>query len=183
MKRIILSALALLCTLAVSTASAQQTTGNITGRIIDAQGGAVPGVAVTVKNPTTGLTRTEVSDTEGIYRINGLPVGTYELHAELTGFAAFDQKDVVVNVAQTTDLNINLRVAGLTESVSVSAESPLIRTTDSSVGGVVDTARIESLPLNGRQFANLAVTIPGVGLGFHSDPTKSTQVLAADRRR
>ena len=175
MKRIILGALALLCTLAVSTASAQQTTGNITGRIIDAQGGAVPGVAVTVKNPTTGLTRTESSDTEGIYRINGLPVGVYELHAELTGFAAFDQKDVVVNVSQTTDLNINLRVAGLTESVSVSAESPLIRTTDSSVGGVVDTGRIESLPLNGRQFANLAVTIPGVGLGFHSDPTKSTQ--------
>ena len=63
----------------------------------------------------------------------------------------------------------------MAESVSVTAESPLIQTTSSSVGGMVDVGRIESLPLNGRQFANAAVTIPGVMLGFHSDPTKSTQ--------
>ena len=57
----------------------------------------------------------------------------------------------------------------------MTAESPLIQTSSSSVGGVVDITRIESLPLNGRQFANLAATIPGVGLGFHRDPTKSSQ--------
>ncbi len=61
------------------------------------------------------------------------------------------------------------------ESITVNAETPLIETSSSSVGGVVDIGRIESLPLNGRQFANLAATIPGVGLGFHSDPTKSSQ--------
>jgi outer membrane receptor protein involved in Fe transport len=175
MKRIVLAALVLLCSFAVSTASAQQTTGNISGRITDAQGSAVPGVSVTAKTATTGFTRTEVSDGEGLYRLTGLPVGVYELTAELTGFAPFVRKDIVVNVASTTDLNIDLRVAGLTESVSVTAESPMVRTTDSSVGGVVDVKNIESLPLNGRQFANLALTIPGVGLGFHSDPTKSTQ--------
>ncbi len=81
----------------------------------------------------------------------------------------------MVNVSQTADVNIDLTVAGVSESVSVTAESPLIQTSSSSVGGVVDIGRIESLPLNGRQFANLAATIPGVGLGFHSDPTKSTQ--------
>src|SRR5205807_7463426 len=59
--------------------------------------------------------------------------------------------------------------------VNVTGSTPLIETTSSSVGGVVDVKRIESLPLNGRQFANLAATIPGVGIGFHSDPTKSTQ--------
>ena len=59
--------------------------------------------------------------------------------------------------------------------MTVSGETPLIETRSSSVGGVVDIGRIENLPLNGRQFANLAATIPGVGLGFHSDPTKSTQ--------
>ncbi len=78
-------------------------------------------------------------------------------------------------MAQTTDLNIDLKLAGMTEAVQVTGESPLVKTTDSSVGGVVDVGKIESLPLNGRQFANLAMTIPGVGLGFHSDPTKSTQ--------
>ena len=70
---------------------------------------------------------------------------------------------------------MTLKVASLSETVTVTGESPLIETSSSSVGGVVDIRRIESLPLNGRQFANLAATIPGVGLGFHSDPTKSTQ--------
>ena len=70
---------------------------------------------------------------------------------------------------------MTLKVASVSETVTVTGESPLIETSSSSVGGVVDIRRIESLPLNGRQFANLAATIPGVGLGFHSDPTKSTQ--------
>jgi outer membrane receptor protein involved in Fe transport len=175
MKRTILAALVLLGTFAVSTATAQQTTGNITGRITDAQGAAVPGVTVTAKSATTGFSRTDTSDAEGLYRLTGLPVGNYELRAEMTGFSPFDQKDVIVNIAQTTDINISLKLAGLTESVSVTGESPMIKTSDSSVGGVVDVARIENLPLNGRQFANLAATIPGVGLGYHSDPTKSTQ--------
>jgi outer membrane receptor protein involved in Fe transport len=175
MKRIILTAMVLLCTIAISTASAQQTTGNISGRITDAQGASIPGVSVTARTAATGFSRTEVSDGEGLYRITGLPVGTYELTAELSGFAPFNRKDVIVNVATTTDLNIDMKVAGLTESVDVTAESPLVKTTDSAVGGVVDVTKIESIPLNGRQFANLAMTIPGVSLGFHSDPTKSTQ--------
>jgi len=176
MKRIIVAMIAI-CALAVGStpAAAQQTTGNIQGRIVDAQKAAVPGVTVTAKNPSTGYSRSEVTDTEGIYRLNGLPVGTYDLRAELSGFQGYDRKAVVVNVAQTVDLNIDLTVAGVAESVKVTAEMPLIQTSSSSVGGVVDTGRIENLPLNGRQFANLAATIPGVGLGFHSDPTKSTQ--------
>ena len=175
MKKIIL-AMIVLCALVVpSLALAQQTTGNITGRIVDAQGAAVPGVTVTAKSPQTGFTRTDVSDGEGIYRLNALPVGPYDITAELSGFSTFSRKEVVVNVAQTTDLNVELSLAGVTEAVNVTAEVPMVKTTDSSVGGVVDVTKIESLPLNGRQFANLALTIPGVGLGFHSDPTKSTQ--------
>ena len=154
---------------------AQQTTGNISGRLVDAQGSAVPGVTVTAKNPQTGLTRTETSDAEGIYRLTALPVGVYDLTAELQGFSKVDNKGIVVNVGQTLDVNMTLKVASLSETVTVTGESPLIETSSSSVGGVVDIRRIESLPLNGRQFANLAATIPGVGLGFHSDPTKSTQ--------
>src|SRR4051812_47451211 len=175
MKRIIVAMIAI-CALSWSApAMAQQTTGNIQGRIVDAQKAAVPGVTVTAKNAATGFSRTEVSDAEGVYRLNALPVGTYDVHAELSGFAGYNRKGVVVNIGQNVDLNIDMNVAGVAENVSVTAESPLIQTTSSSVGGVVDTARIENLPLNGRQFANLAVTIPGVGLGFPSDPTKSTQ--------
>ncbi len=176
MKRIIVAMIAV-CALALASqpASAQQTTGGIQGRIVDAQRAAVPGVTVTAKSKATGFTRSEVSDSEGIYRLNGLPVGAYDVHAELAGFAPFDRKDAVVNIGETLDVNIDMKVAGVSESVSVTAESPIVSTNSSSVGGIVDTAKIESLPLNGRQFANLAATIPGVGLGFHSDPTKSTQ--------
>jgi hypothetical protein len=175
MKRIILAMIVLCSLAAVSAASAQQTTGNINGRIVDAQNAGVPGVTVTARNPQTGFVRTDVSDGEGLYHLTALPVGNYEVTAELQGFATWARKDVTVNVAQTTDLNIDLKLAGLSESVDVVAEVPLVKTSDSSVGGVVDVSKIESMPLNGRQFANLAITIPGVGLGFHSDPTKTTQ--------
>jgi outer membrane receptor protein involved in Fe transport len=164
-----------LLALAASSAFAQQTTGNINGRVLDDQGAAVPGATVTATNTQTGFVRTDVSDAEGLYRLNALPVGTYTVTAELQGFTRVEQANILVNVAQTTNLNVALKLAQLAETIMVTAESPLIATTSSSVGGVVDVGRIESLPLNGRQFANLAITIPGVGLGYHSDPTKSTQ--------
>ena len=176
MKRIIWTATVLVLALVTATAAfAQQTTGNISGRIVDDQGAAVPGVTVTARNTQTGFTRSDVSDAEGIYRLNALPVGTYDLTAELQGFSKVDQKGVVINVGQSLDIAIAMKVASVQENITVTGETPLIETRSSSVGGVVDVARIENLPLNGRQFANLAATIPGVGLGFHSDPTKSSQ--------
>jgi hypothetical protein len=176
MRKLLLAVCALAAlTLAASSAAAQQTTGNITGRITDDQGAAVPGVTVTGKNIETGFTRTDVSDGEGIYRLTALPVGSYDITAELQGFARFESKAIVLNVGQTLDVNVTLKVASVQESITVSGATPLIETSSSSVGGVVDVSRIESLPLNGRQFANAAITIPGVGLSFHSDPTKSTQ--------
>ena len=161
--------------LSCAAAFAQQTTGNVTGRVVDQQGAAVPGVTVTAKSPATGFTRSEVSDPQGLYRLNALPVGAYDITAELQGFTTVANKAVEVNIAQTITLDFSMKVASLAETVNVTGASPLIETTASSVGGLVDVRRIETLPLNGRQFANLAATVPGVGLSFHSDPTKSTQ--------
>ncbi|MGE5813466.1 MAG: TonB-dependent receptor, partial [Acidobacteriota bacterium] len=143
--------------------------------MLDEQGAGVPGATVTARNGQTGFSRSETSDEAGVYRLTGLPVGTYELRIELTGFQPLTKPNVEVNVSQTLALDFTMRLAALAESVTVTGETPLIETTSSSVGGIVDVRRVESLPLNGRQFANLAATIPGVGLGFHSDPTKSTQ--------
>jgi hypothetical protein len=169
-------AIALLVLLfATGTAMAQQTTGTLTGRVVDEQKAALPGAAVTARHTETGFTRTVTTDGEGIYRIAALPVGVYDITVELSGFGRSERRGIVLNVAQTLDVNIELRVASLEETITVTGESPLIEATSSSVGGVVDVKRIENMPLNGRQFANLAATIPGVGLGFHSDPTKSTQ--------
>ena len=161
--------------LTAATVFAQGTTGSIAGRVVDDQQAAIPGAAVTATNAATGFIRAATSDAEGTYRLAALPVGTYTLTIELAGFKTISREGVVVNVSQETGLNFNLSVASVAETVQVTGETPLIQTTSSSVGGVVETGRIETLPLNGRQFANLAATIPGVGLGFHSDPTKSTQ--------
>jgi hypothetical protein len=170
------TALVMACLVAIGApAAAQQTTGTIAGRIVDDQGAAVPGVTVMGRNTQTGFTRTDVSDAEGSYRLTALPVGTYDITAELQGFSRIENREIVLNVGQTLDVNMTLKVASLQESITVTGETPLIESRSSSVGGVVDIGRIESLPLNGRQFANLAATIPGVGLGFHSDPTKSSQ--------
>jgi Carboxypeptidase regulatory-like domain/TonB dependent receptor-like, beta-barrel len=170
-----LAAAALLLLLAAAPGFAQGTTGAVEGKIQDEQGGALPGVAVTVKNPATGFTRSAVSDAAGIYRFTALPIGAYEVRAELSGFATQSRKDTVVNVARTTGLDFRLTVASQTEEISVVADAPLIDTTDSGVGEVITSAQIENLPLNGRQFGNLAALVPGVSLGFHTDPTKSTQ--------
>ncbi len=164
-----------LCLFVSASALAQQTTGNVIGRILDDQGGAIPGASITAANPATGFTRDAVSDAEGVYRLNALPVGRYDLNIQLPGFTSIDQKGVIVNVGQTITLDFRLKVAALAETVTVTGESPLIQASASSVGGIVEIGRIESIPLNGRQFANLAATLPGVGLGYHSDPTKSTQ--------
>lgn len=173
MKRFIL---ALVASLVWATAAdAQQTTGTVIGRVLDDQGAAIPGATITVTSPSTGFTRSDVSDAEGVYRLRALPVGNFDIAVELAGFASVDRKGVVVNVGQTITLDFTLKVAALAETVIVTGQTPLIEATVSSVGGVVDIGRIESIPLNGRQFANLAATLPGVGLGNHSDPTKSTQ--------
>ena len=176
MRRLSWAMFALLALALVATpALAQQTTGNITGQIVDGQGAAVPGVTVTGKNAATGFTRSDVSDVQGIYRLTALPIGTYDLTAELAGFQKVENKGIEVSVGQTLTIAMTLQLASVSETVTVTGESPLIETGASSVGGVVDVARIENMPLNGRQFANLAATIPGVTMGFHTDPTKSTQ--------
>ena len=119
--------------------------------------------------------RSDVSDSEGLYHLNAMPVGSYDVVAELSGFTRLERKDIAVDVSETTNLNLTLRLAPVAETVTVVGDTPLIPTTSSSVGQVVDLTRIERLPLDGRQFANLAATVPGVGLGFHSDPTKATE--------
>jgi outer membrane receptor protein involved in Fe transport len=156
-------------------AFAQQTTGSVIGRIADEQGAAVPGVTVTAMNSDTGFERVAITDSAGLYRLAALPVGAYDIVIELQGLTRIERNDILVNVSKAVDLDATLRVAQFAETVTVAGDTPMISTSSSELGQVVDTARIENLPLNGRQFANLAATVPGVGLGFNSEVTKSSQ--------
>jgi outer membrane receptor protein involved in Fe transport len=173
----LLARMMLICVLGVAApAAAQQTTGNIIGTVVDSQGAAIAGATVSARNADTGFRRETASDDNGIYRLLALPVGRYSVVAERQGMARFDRDSITVNIARTTDLDIVLRLATLTDTVVVTAQLPLVSTTASSLGQIVDAGRIERLPLNGRQFASLAATVPGVGLGLHSDPTKLGQL-------
>jgi len=175
MQRLTRVALVVAVLLAPAAAFAQQTTGSVIGRVADEQGGAVPGVTVSASNSATGFVRSTISDSEGLYRLAALPVGEYDVVIELVGFTRVERNDLQVNVSQAIDLDVTLRVAQVAETVTVTGETPLISTSSSTLGQVVDLTQIMNLPLNGRQFANLAATVPGVGLGFNSEGTKSSQ--------
>lgn len=155
-------------------ARAQVSTGAITGRVSDQQASGLPGATIEARNTENGLVRVDTSDDAGVYRLPALPVGDYVLTARISGFRQYEEH-VTVSVGVTRTLDITLGLAPVNETVTVSAAAPMISTRSSSVGEVVDLDRIQGLPLNGRQFANLAATAPGVGLGFHSDVSKSAQ--------
>ena len=142
----------------IRPAAAQQTTGSIAGVVVDDQGAAVPGATVTATSAGTGLTRTVTTNAAGVYQLAGLPVGAYDLVVELSGFTRVEISALPVQLSTTSDLDVTLRVAGVAETVTITGAAPLVSTTSSSVGQVVDIDRIESLPLNGRQFANPGLT-------------------------
>ncbi|HLA76628.1 MAG TPA: TonB-dependent receptor [Vicinamibacteria bacterium] len=175
MLRLRLLAIVLLGLAVATPGFAQGVNGVLEGKVTDEQGLALPGVNVTVRHSATGFQRSATSDTTGVFRVPGLPIGKYEVKTTMSGFAAQTLKSLDINVASTTTVDFRLAVAGKTEEVVVTAEAPLIDVKDSGVGEIVTSTQIENLPLNGRQFGNLAALVPGVSLGFHTDPTKSTQ--------
>ena len=123
-------------------ALAQQTTGRIAGRVVDDQDAGIAGATVTATRADTGFIREVTSDENGLYRLPALPVGRYEVAAERQGLARFARGGIVVNIGRTTDLDIILRVAALTETITVTAEAPLVAVTSSAIGQIVDRARI-----------------------------------------
>ena len=161
--------------LAAGSAFAQGTTGQLSGTVTDDQGGALPGAVVTVTNASTGFTRSATRTATGILSLPGLPVGTYDVKAELTGFARAHAPGASSTSAPPPPPSSRWRSRARPRRSRSSAEAPLIDVKDTGVGEIITAAQIENLPLNGRQFGNLAALVPGVSLGFHTDPTKSTQ--------
>jgi len=177
--RAIALALALIaCLFAATAAIAQTSSGSVTGRVVDASGAALPGVTVTATNTKTGFSRSVVSDAEGRYTFPSLPIGTYNVVAELNGFTTVTTRNVDVQVATPSNVNISLKQAAVAEQITVTAEAPLVATTP-AIGTVVSEKEIENLPLNGRQFANLGTLAPGTSLAINSDPTKPDQMVIA----
>ncbi len=147
--------------------------GQIQGTVTDKSGAVVPGVTITIKNLDTGIEAVVTSESNGAFRFPSLLPGNYSFKAELTGFSKFEVMNVVVNVGRTTDVNPELQPSGTQETITVSEVAPLVETTKTDVGGVVDNREVANLPLNSRNFSSLATLIPGARPVTSWDPTKT----------
>ena len=171
--------LCLLFLLILTPAALAQTSGAVlAGRVTDETGAALPGVTVTATNDATGVSRSVVTGSDGSYRTPTVLAGRYTVTAELSGFAKVTVPNVELNVAATRDLDLQLKTAAVQETITVTVDAPLVADTP-SIGTVVSQQELENLPLNGRQFANLASLAPGTSLGVNPDPTKPGQLVVA----
>lgn len=140
----------------------QNATGTILGGVRDAQGGAIAGATVTIRNTETGLVRSLATEDDGSYRAPALPVGTYLVKVEKQGFKTSTHDGLGLAVTQEMAVNVELEVGASTQEVVVTGESPQVETTTSTLGGLVDERRMADLPLNGRNYADLTLLQPGV---------------------
>jgi outer membrane receptor protein involved in Fe transport len=147
--------------------------GTISGRVLDSQGAAVPGATVSVRQTDTNVTVQATTETDGRFRFPYLKIGRYELRARLQGFKE-NARTLVLGAGSAFDIPITLEVAGLDTAVTVIGDSPILETARSQIAGTVPQAEVQNLPMNGRNFLDLALLVPGVS----PTNTNSTQLFA-----
>src|ERR1700733_193615 len=140
----------------------QGSTGRILGTITDQSGGAVAGAAVTITDTERGTSRNLTTDDAGEYNAPSLIAGTYKVHVEAKGFKAVDRQNIILEVNGNDRVDIQLTPGDVSQTITVTEEVPLIETTNAELGGTLQNAIIENLPLNGRNFENLLTLRPGV---------------------
>ncbi|AXC09784.1 Oar protein [Acidisarcina polymorpha] len=145
----------------MTTALAQYTTARLSGIVADRTNAAVPGATVTVSQVTTGYSQTAKTSATGEYSFPSLPVGSYQLTVEMTGFNEYVQKGIVLEVGQAANQNVTLSVGGVSQQVTVEANASLVTTDDPAVGQVIEQRSIQGLPLNGREAQQLVFLVPG----------------------
>src|SRR5215471_4194995 len=149
-----------------------QTEATISGVIHDPSGAVIPGVTVTVTNPTRNFVRTAISNEAGVYNFPVLQPGIYNIKVELPGFRTIEQNNVELQVQQSARIDFTLQVGEVSQTVEVSGTAALIATENATVGTVIENRRIVDMPLNGRNFLQLVALSPNVSYGF-SDSTQA----------
>jgi len=139
-----------------------QTVATILGTVKDETGAVLPGVTVTVKSLETGSSRTALTDETGRYRVPQLGVGSYEVQAELPSFQVAVRSGILLTIGREALVDFTLKVGEVSEKVTVSGDAPLVEVTNASLGALVDEVKIRELPINGRDYAQLALLQPGV---------------------
>jgi hypothetical protein len=162
---------------------AQVASAELSGTVLDASGAAVANVKVTATNVATNVARDGVSDGSGRYIITLLPAGEYSVSAEAPGFRKLVQSGLTLQINQQARLDLTLELGHASETVEVTAQAPLLESESSSLGTVVNQKMVNQLPLNGRNFIQLATLSPGVnGVGFSASGTIMSGTRPDDRR-
>lgn len=143
------------------TPAALSQTAQVSGRISDSSGAIVPDAQITITNQKTGLIRDSVSNSEGIYTLPLLPPGEYRLAVKKDGFKPVVRPDIVLNVEQVARLDFTLEAGAVTETVTITSAAPVLERETSSIGQVIENKTIVTLPLNGRNYAQLVALMPG----------------------
>jgi len=145
----------------MTTALAQTYTATVTGTVADAQGAAIAGAKVTAINQGTKLEYTAQTSDSGVYTIPFLPVGNYVISIEASGFKKLVSNEIKLEVNQTARINLAMQVGGVSETVNVTDVAPVLQTESVTVGGVISGNTTTALPLNGRNFQQLTLLVPG----------------------
>jgi len=145
----------------------------VAGTVTDSSGAVVEGATVTVTSQATAVTRTTVTSSIGLYRFDAMPPGSYTIRASKSGFRIATAPSVELQVGATTTRNFVLEPGAQSEVVEVMAETPLLDQAKTSIGLTISPSQIEDLPLNGRNFENLAYLAPGAKPTAPWDPTKA----------
>ncbi len=145
--------------------AAQLGTATISGNVTDTSGAVVVGASVTAVNTGTGFRRQTLSNDQGQYNLPALVPGPYHLTVEFTGFRRAEQRELTLRVDQNARIDIALEPGQVTESIEIQAQAPLVDSQSATLGAVVDQQKIQALPLNGRDFVQLALLVPGVTTG------------------
>src|SRR5579884_376977 len=175
---------ALLCFLAAAFTGAgiaQIGTATISGGVVDSTGAAIPDIEVSIRNVDTGVVRTTRTTSSGDYVMSGLLPGHYSVAAQKPGFRVSSVPPFELRVDQTAAINLTMAVGDVNQSVVVSASAPLLDTDSADVGQVIDTKRVLDLPLNGRNYLDLATLTPGVT--FTKDPNYTFEEVREVGRR
>ena len=175
--RLVGSVLSFLFALA-TPALAQQGTAEIGGRVLDDQGGALPGVSIVVTNEETGLFREVTSGADGSYFASQLTPGRYRISAKLTNFRTFERQGLVLAVGKTLTIDVTMALGALEETVRVVAESPLVDTTSVKVGGNIGTQELSQLPAMNRNYFAAVALLPGVQFSPSNQMGNDTIVAA-----
>ena len=151
----------------------QSNQGRISGGVFDQTGGAIAGASLTVTDVARGVARPLTTDSAGEYSASALLPGTYTVRAEAKGFKTVEHTNVLVQVGQDIRIDLTLQAGEQAQTVTVTAEIPLVETTNATLGGALSNETINDLPLNGRDFTRMIQLRPGVvsypGGGDHSD--------------